>query len=167
MANIEWSNIPSDFPKFLPLEWPVIKKMIEGTIPKLLQNMVTVLGIEDQSEISINYDTMVEILTRVEKRRVYFHIYYDGVKMGELNEASLICFWILKLMPFKHATISNKTLNAKIAYTFFINVLFYVAANTNKKVNVRKAILDQLLYAFQYRDLSKEAIMAIAESLLY
>jgi hypothetical protein len=167
MENIDKSNIPENFPKFLPLESSVIRNMIDTMIPKLLQNMVTVLGIEDQPEISIDYDTMSEIISRVEKRRVYFHIYYNGVRMGELNEASLICFWILKLMPFKHATISNTTLNTKIAYTFFLNVLFYVAAKSDKKVNVREPVLDQLLYAFRYRDLSKEAIMALAESLLY
>jgi hypothetical protein len=167
MANIEWSNTLEDFPKFLSLEQSEIKTMIEKTIHRLLQNIITVLGIEDQPEISVDYDIMSEIITRVEKRRVYFHIYYGGVNMGELNEASLVCFWILKLMPFRHATISNTTLNAKIAYTFFLNVLFYVAAKTGKKVNARKPVLDQLLYAFKFRDLSKEAIMALAESLLY
>jgi len=167
MASIEWSNTPEDFPKFLSLERSEIDAIIEKAIPRLSQNMITILGIEDQPEISVDYNTMSEIITRVEKRRVYFHIYYGGVNMGELNEASLICFWILKLMPFRHATISNTTLNAKIAYAFFLNVLFYVAAKTGKKVNVRKPVLDQLLYAFRYRDLSKEAIMALAESLLY
>jgi len=53
-----------------------------------------------------------------------------------------------------------------IAYTLFNNMLFYVAKKTGKKVNVKKAITDHLLYAFQYRDLSKEAIMALGESLL-
>jgi hypothetical protein len=141
MASIDKSNKLGDFPKFLPLEQSVVKDMIKNIIQRLLQNMITVLGIEDQPEISIDYDTMSEIISRVEKRRVYFHI--------------------------RHATISNTTLNAKIAYTFFLNVLFYVAAKTSKKVNVRKPVLDQILYAFKFRDLSKEAIMALAEGLLY
>lgn len=167
MAKIEKSNTPTDFPKFQPLEKSVIDKMINGTLQKLLQNIAPILGIEDISKISIDYNSMSEIITRVEKRRVYFHIYYDGVEMGELNEASLLCFWILKLMPFKHDTISTSTLNAKIAYTFFINILFYVADKKSMKVNVREEVLEQLHYAFKYRDLSKEAIMALAESLLY
>jgi hypothetical protein len=37
----------------------------------------------------------------------------------------------------------------------------------NKKVNSTKQVADDLFYAFCYRDLSKEAIMAIAESLIY
>jgi hypothetical protein len=167
MPNKDKSNKPGDFPTFLPLESSEIKKIIEETVPKLLQNVVHVLGIENQPEIYVDYETMSEIVSRVEKRRVYFHIYYNGIRMGELNEGALICFWILKLMPFKHSTISNSTLNAKIAYSFLLNLLYYVASQTGKKVNIKKAVMEQILYAFRYRDLSKEAIMALAESLLY
>ena len=87
--------------------------------------------------------------------------------MGELNEGALICFWILKLMPFKHASIPNALLNTKIAYTFFINILYYEAAKKKKRVNIKSKLIENTLYAFQYRDFSKEAIMVLAESLLY
>jgi hypothetical protein len=70
-------------------------------------------------------------------------------------------------MPFKHASIPNALLNTKIAFTFFINMLYYEAAKTKRKVNVKSDLLHNTLYAFQYRDLSKEAIMALAESHLY
>ena len=167
MPNKDRSNKPCDFPIFLPLESSEIKRTIEETVPKLLQNIVQILGIENQPKICVDYETMFEIVSRVEKRRVYFHIFYDGTQMGELNEGALICFWILKLMPFKHSTIANSTLNAKIAYSFLLNLLFYIASKTGKRVNVKKAVMEQILYAFKYRDLSKEAIMALAESLLY
>jgi len=48
-----------------------------------------------------------------------------------------------------------------------VNLIHYVANKTNRKVNIKKALMDNLLYAFQYRDLSKEAIMALAESHLF
>jgi len=41
------------------------------------------------------------------------------------------------------------------------------AAKTEKKVNVTRDLLNNTIYAFRYRDLSKEAIMALGESLLY
>ena len=87
--------------------------------------------------------------------------------MGEIIEGALLCFWILKLMPFRAKNIANSTLNTKIAYTVFINLLYYVAKKTNRKVNVKKLLMDNVLYAFQYRDLSKEAIMILAESHLF
>ena len=103
---------------------------------------------------------------KIEKRRVYFHIYHR-MEMGEINEGALICFWILKLMPFRHEDITNSLLNTKIAYTVFVNLLKYVASKTKRHVNVKAMLMNNLLYAFQYRDLSKEAIMALVESHLY
>ena len=160
------ANKPEEFQIFTPLDSATIEQLMKK-IPQYLHNIATVLGIKSPAEIIVNQEILYEILTRVEKRRVYFHIYYDGLEMGELNEGVLICFWILKLMPFKHASIPNALLNTKIAYTFFINMLYYQAAKTKKKVNIKSELMKNTLYAFQYRDLSKEAIMALAESLLY
>jgi len=159
------ANKPHEFPPFTDFSASEMKQLMDNVIPQLLQNMKCVFGEKSLSEIDFDYDIMAEIITRVEKRRVYFHIYHN-VQMGELNEGALYCFWILKLMPFKHIKIANSTLNAKIAYTFFVNLLYYVAKCTGKKVNANKLLMNNLLYTFKYRDLSKEAIMALAESLL-
>ena len=160
------ANKPEEFPIFTQPD-PASIMHLMAKIPQFLHNVTNVLQIKDTNEILVCEQTLYEIISRVEKRRVYFHVFHNGLMLGELNEAALICFWILKLMPFKHNTISNSLLNTKIAYTFFVNILFYVAPRTKRKVNVKKALADNLLYAFQYRDLSKEAIMALAESLLY
>jgi len=163
---VEKSNKPEDFPIFLQPDVSEMEKMLQD-MAKFLESILPVIGIENVNEIDIDRETMYKIFTRIEKRRVYFHIYYDGLKMGELNEAALTCFWILKLMPFKHNTISNTTLNVKIAFSLFMNVITYVADQMKRKINDDPALMTNLLYAFQYRDLSKEALMAIAESFLY
>jgi hypothetical protein len=157
---------PDEFPLFTQPDSATMQKLMKK-IPQFLHNVAIVLQINNPDEILVCQETLYEILTRVEKRRVYFHVYHNGLKMGERNEGALICFWILKLMPFRHINISTSLLNTKIAYTFFINMLFYEAEKTKKKVNVKSDLYYNLLYAFQYRDLSKEAIMALAESLLY
>ena len=159
------SNKPDDFPKFTPLDPETVEKLM-SKIPQYLQNIVAVLGIGDLNDLLVDQEVLYEIITRVEMRRIYFHVYHP-IEMGELNEGALICFWILKLMPFKHEKISTTVLNVKIAYTLFNNMLAYVAAKTKRKVNVKSDLMNNTLYAFQYRDLSKEAIMALAESLLY
>ena len=109
---------------------------------------------------------LIEICDRIEKRRVYFHIYYNSCKMGELNEGALICFWILKLMPFKHKNIPANELNSKIALHLLNNILIYYAKKHNKKVNISEFLNKDLFYSFRFRDLSKEAIMALAESMI-
>ena len=159
------ANKPEEFPTFTPLD-PATAERLMKKIPQYLHNITAVLRIDKLNDLLVDQEALYEIITRVEMRRVYFHIYHSPIEMGELNEGALICFWILKLMPFRYDEISTSLLNSKIAYILFNNVLFYVAKKTGKRVNVKKAIMDHLLYAFRYRDLSKEAIMALGESLL-
>ena len=111
-------------------------------------------------------DIMYEIIERIEKRRIYFHIYYNGCKMGELNEGALMCFWIMKLTPFHFDGISSNILNAKIALCLFMNMLHYQTQKENKILNITENMVNDIYYSFRFRDLTKEAIMILAESLL-
>jgi hypothetical protein len=111
-------------------------------------------------------EVLLDIFERIEKRHIYFHIFYDGCTLGEINEAALMCFWIIKLNPFSSRTIVSNLLNAKIALHFLIHVLAYHAKKKGKGINCTDQIAADLLYALRYRDLSKEAIMALAESLV-
>ena len=116
------------------------------------------------SGIYPDFSVLLKIYDRIEKRRVYFHVYYNGCRMGELNEASLMCFWILKLMPFSRQGISTNELNAKIALYLLNNAVIYYARKYKRGANI--FLSKNLYYAFLYRDLSKEAIMALAESMI-
>ncbi|MDR0316083.1 MAG: hypothetical protein LBH97_04200 [Treponema sp.] len=131
-----------------------------------MKNIAGALGIDNPSDIFCREEVLYEIFNRIEMRRLYFHIYHKGIDMGELNEGSLLCFWILKLMPFEHEHFPNITLNVKIAACIFLNMVRYVAAKKNRKANIKGGTVDYLTYAFMFRDLSKEAIMALAESFL-
>jgi len=133
-------NKPNEFPKFTPLDSATAERIM-GKIPQYLHNIASVLGISNLNDLLVDQEALYEIITRVEMRRVYFHIYHP-IEMGEINEGALICFWILKLMPFKHDTISTAILNTKIAYTIFINMLFYVAAKTKRKVNIKSDLMN-------------------------
>jgi len=158
------ANKPQDFPIFTSLD----KNTIQNLLSKILSylcNISSILKI-DPTKIDIPKDIMYEIVERIEKRRVYFHIFYDGCKMGELNEGALICFWILKLHPFQYNGIPNNILNAKIALCLFMNVLRYHTNKTNTKLNITNNIINDIYYSFRFRDLSKEAIMLLAVTLL-
>jgi hypothetical protein len=87
--------------------------------------------------------------------------------MGELNEGSLMCFWILKLMPFSHKSIPAYELNAKIALYLLNNMLLYYARKNGMRVNISDSLNTELYYSFRFRDISKEAIMALAKSMVF
>jgi len=116
-----------------------------------------------------------EIISRVEKRKVYFHLFHNGLEMGELNESALYCFWILKFQPFKlkrnkiTATRNTNKVNVLIAVHLFLAAV-RIAVNkkkgTNCALNISNEFLKNLAYSFKYQDLSKEAIMGWAKGLL-
>lgn len=174
------ANKPGEFPIFTPIDSSVIKTWMNKMKYYMHNVVAAVIGIEKLSDIQFSRKTMYEIFNRIEKRRVYFHIYHKGMKMGEIHEGALLCFWILKLMPFRATNdIANSLLNTRIAFIIFINMLYYVSSKENQKrekegktrpktkVNIKEKQIDDIMYAFQYRDLSKEAIMAMADSHLY
>ena len=57
---------------------------------KLFICYLRLVGI-NTDDVAINKDNLLEIIERVEKRRVYFKVFYDR-DMAEKNEASLYCF---------------------------------------------------------------------------
>jgi hypothetical protein len=158
------ANKPEEFPIFTPLDNDVIQNMLAKTA-KYLYNISDIIRINNQKIIT-SMDMMYEIIERIEKRRIYFYIYYDGCKMGELNEGALMCYWILKLAPFHCIGISNNILNAKIALCLFMNMIHYHTSKENIKLNITENICNDIFYGFRFRDLSKEAIMILAESLI-
>jgi len=157
------ANIPDEFPVFTKLDLRQVT-LLCSKFKFYLKDFESSYGI---TNILTKNPTIVEICERIEKRRIYFHIFYNKCKMGELNEGSLMCFWILKLSPFSHNDISSNELNAKIALHLFYRVLIYVARKKGKNVNISAALDSSLYYSFRFRDLSKEAIMALAESMIY
>ena len=153
---------PDDFPIFSHIDKNIIDRMAAKII-KLLKNISSVLGI-DSTEIIKADDVLIEIIERVEKRRVYFHIFYNGCEMGELNEGALLCFWITKLHPFYHPKINSNILNAKIAICLFTNAIYYHSEKTRKDHGIPEHFIKDLYYSLKYRDISKEALMLLAES---
>jgi hypothetical protein len=158
------ANKVEEFPIFTSLDKTTVQDML-AKMASYLHNISDIIKV-DHKKIYTSMDTMYEIIERIEKRRVYFHIFYNGCKMGELNEGALMCFWIIKLTPFNFDGIPNNILNAKIALCLFLNVLHYYTQKENIKLNITEKMVNDIYYAFRFRDLSKEAIMILAESLI-
>jgi hypothetical protein len=155
---------PEDFPIFGSLGREAIERM-QRTMERLLGNLSAVLQF-DTTKVIMSKSAVFEMIERVEKRRVYFHIFYDGDKMGELNEGALLCYWILKLHPFSCPEIESDILNAKIALCLFTNTIYcYLQGIHKTKTEISGKFLKDIYYSFRYRELTKESIMILAESL--
>jgi hypothetical protein len=156
------ANKPKDFPKFTKLD----EKMAQDHLAKLNLHLANFTKATKITDITARDSTLVEIFDRIEKRRVYFHIFYNGCEMGELNEGALMCFWIAKLCPFTCPKLPPDILNAKIALFLFNTVVSFVAAKTKKKVHIAEQTIIDLFYSLRFRDISKEALMLLAESVI-
>jgi hypothetical protein len=153
-----------------PNEFPIYSKLDKNMARELLRKLNLYLNNFSQSTNIINIiaheDTLLEIFDRIEKRRIYFHIFYNGCKMSELNEGTLLCFWIMKLCPFTCQKIPSDVLNAKIALFLFNKILSLVATKLNKQVNITDQTIKDIYYSFRFRDISKESLMLLAGSLI-
>jgi len=157
------STDPSDFPVF-----GIMSKEMYGVRKT---NLLLPLCHFSTGELSYNWsdiefsqEKINDIIEMVQRREVYFHVYHS-VKMGELNEACLNCFWILKFQPFRHTQEPGHNINIVFALALFTRAITYTAKKNGIKPNFTKETIEHLIHAFTYRDLSKEALMAIAKSM--
>jgi len=153
---------PVDFPVFSHIDKSTIDQ-ISMKIIKLLGNLSSVLGIET-TEITYSDEILIEIIERIEKHRVYFHIFHDGCELGELNEGALLCFWIAKQHPFYHPKIKTNTLNAKIAICLFTNAIYYYSDKMKRNKKISEHFINDLYYSLIFRDINKESLMILANS---
>ena len=156
------ANKPKDFPVFTPVDKATAEQMALK-MNTLLGNLSPVLGVAP-TEINLSPSALLQVIERIEKRRVYFHVFHNGCEMGELNEGALFCFWIVKLHPFSHPKIDSNVLNAKIAICLFINAIYYYSDKLKIDRKTPKHFIEDLYYSLVYRDITKEALMILAES---
>lgn len=119
----------------------------------------------------VNIKLINEINVRVDKRKDYYRIFHDK-KLSEVRYAALQSYWILKFKPFLILSEKGSTYNFNINCGFAVYILLggvseYIEREYHGKkvLNIDEKYLTKIKYAFKYWDLSKEAIMLIAETL--
>jgi hypothetical protein len=157
---------PKDFPIWEPISDERMERLVED-FHEIFNHIARKLGL-DLEKFSISQPVVYEIIERVEMRRVYFHIFHKDMRnMGEANECALYCFWILKLMPFHYASgVAKGNINQVMSMYFLTSILQWIADKEGKTLQVTAKKHENLFYALCYRDLSKEALMALAETLI-
>lgn len=130
----------------------------------------------DISQIQINTETLREIIIRIDQRKVYFHIYHCGMRPSEYKMNALLIYWILKLRPFwipinesfsKNAAKKAVYINESFCVFLTLNLLSHYKPQTYNQISKNPIFINELLYSFRFRDLSKEAIFLIFDALRY
>lgn len=147
----------------LQIEWSKHKQIIEGFLRK---------NKYDTSKVYIDEELVLTVISKVDQRREYFHFFHQ-LEMSEIKEAALICFWYIKLQPVcltsdqTHRTYDS--INEKLAVYYMLST-FRALLKQNKLPeskldNLPKKYLNELIYTFTYRDVSKEALILLFESI--
>lgn len=130
------------------------------------------------SDVCIQKTIIPLIMARVDMREGYFIIYHKKTKINEIKQAALVAYWILKFRPFMIATDDPdrshefRRINEGFAAFYLLSAITQYAieqgnasATSAKFADPSWRLGDEIMYAFQYWDLSKEAVILIAETI--
>ena len=122
--------------------------------------------------VYIQRTLLPRVILRVDKREGYFMVFHKQTRINEIKQAALVAYWLLKLKPFM---VNAKTPEASHQFcrinegfaTFYLLSAFkqYVATNGATVTNLSERLLEEIMYAFTYWDLSKESVILIAETI--
>ena len=125
--------------------------------------------LEGSKEVDINLRNLSEVVSRTYKRKEYYRYFHNISKVSELKETALTCFWLIKLKPF---TVLNNdsplrlSANEKFSLNLILSQIKYFLDLKGKEFKMPdKSFIQDALYSFKYRDLSKEAMILFVDSL--
>lgn len=156
-------DLPSDVYSVPPTRYMM---RMAGAIDSLRNKFCATLDL-DGAKLETNTETLRDIIIRIDKRALYFHIFHDGMKPSEHKNLALLVFWILKLRPFWIAVRKDFTkeqfqfascINEKFCMFLVTTLLLEYSENAR---NITEAYLKELAYSFRFRDMSKESLFLL------
>ena len=123
-----------------------------------------------EDKVCVDKRLINQVFIRIDKRKDYFIIFHDETYVNEIRETALIAYWILKFKPFNIMSdnVSDFKYNINCgfaAYLLLDAVSQCYKTKTGEDIALRDEYIKKLMYAFKYWDISKEAMMLIAETL--
>jgi len=146
-----------------------------ASFEKMLKTFLVIAGYPSDLKYNIDVRAVVEIITRVDKRTVYYSFFHNGNKIHEMKRVGILVYWLLK---FKPITITDdRVINGSLHVLerafefneeFALSLIYSGLMNFGEMKTIPQkdsAIHKNLLYAFKYRELSQDSIMTLVYSL--
>lgn len=142
---------------------------------QLIENFV-IYNDYDKEKIFIDETVVMAVIAKVHQRKKYFE-YFHGLNMSECKEVALTSFWIIKLRPIcavsKQENMDEveifNAINEKLAFYYIITALRGMLESekiSDQQLNeLPIEYTKELIYSFRYRDISKEALILLVESM--
>ena len=130
----------------------------------------------DGDKIYVNENALLAVIVKVDQRRRYFHFFHK-LDMSEYKEAALYSFWYIKLHPLnigprdflRDPPSMYDSINEKLAlYVIFKTLRTMLKKKklpTERLDELPLKYIDELVYSLTYRDVSKESLIMLVESM--
>ena len=160
--------------EYTPLKSDELDKVWEKHV-RIIQGFIARNNF-DYNKLYIDEKTVMAVISKVDQRKKYFE-YFHKLEMSEYKEAALICFWYMKLKPIcvhsKQQSVREcgafEAINEKLAVYYIIKTLKRMLKLNRKDIKIIDSLpekyLQELIYSFAYRDISKEALILLVESI--
>ena len=118
----------------------------------------------------IHKKNLYEVLRRVDKRRVYYKVFHDLVKINEFKFVALQCYWINTLKPFMVVNDTSNIYNSPnelfsvYLIISMVRSVFEDVYPEEKFVYPSPKRISDMVYNFKYCDLSREGTIAFVET---
>ena len=94
--------------------------------PLLIGFCESVINEKDGIEIEANPESLIDIFWRFDERRLYFHIFHEGMKPNQHKCLALTVYWIVKLKPLRVKFLSDEYSAATREFESTVNENFAV-----------------------------------------
>ena len=125
----------------------------------------------DDITFQMNSANLLLVIKKVDQRKHYYKEFH-GIDMSELKEISLLCFWLVKFKPYyiKDDVLSaNESINEKFSVYLIlhtIRTLLQTMKSSEASINnLPKEYIYELVYSLRFRDISKEALILLTETI--
>lgn len=173
-SNVSDDQMMDRLYSLLPNKCPVITENELASGVNLLQDsFAQFVSIEDpdltMQDIDINSRNLAEVVCRVYKRMEYYRYFHNIDNVSELKRTALNAFWLIKLKPFtvlRNDSPLRVSPNEKFALNLILAQIQYLVALRGSDFEMpEQCFIQDTLYAFKYRDLTKEALILFVDGL--
>jgi len=127
-------------------------------------------------DITYSIPLIYEIFKRIDQRADYYLYFHSNQKkpmeMSQTKEIALMVFWILKYKPLSLSVFKANNLfqkkNCTVNEYFAVYYLFSCAKEVSPRADIDTYFIpkniNNLVYSFMHRDISKEAMILFVDS---
>lgn len=173
-SNVSDDQMIDRLQSMLPNKCPTItdKELADG-VNLLQESFALFASIEDpiltDKEVDINSRNLAEVVCRVFKRMEYYRYFHNIDNVSELKRTALHAFWLIKLKPFtvlRNDSPLRVSPNEKFALNLILAQIQYLLSLRGSDFEMpEQCFIQDTLYAFKYRDLTKEALILFVDGL--